>query len=135
MRAIGLAAICGAALLAGCGSGDGGETETPREVRSIAIASEYQKRLLALDDVNRGLALKRAIQDSGQRCRRVEANAYQEDYQALHMWRARCDDSGDWALFIAPNGDVQVRPCADAAQLGLPGCRFDEASDAPPGAT
>ena len=42
----------------------------------------------------------------------------------MAMWAARCSDSGAWAVFVAPNGDVQVRACADAGQLGLPECRI-----------
>ena len=41
------------------------------------------------------------------------------------MWTARCSDGNDWAVFIAPNGDVQVRDCAEAATLALPACRFE----------
>ena len=41
----------------------------------------------------------------------------------MAMWSAHCTDTGQWAIFIAPNGDVQVRPCADAAAIGVPACR------------
>ena len=39
------------------------------------------------------------------------------------MWTVRCTDTGDWAVFIAPNGDVQPRRCADEAELKLPACK------------
>lgn len=111
--------------LAGC---DGGAEDG--EARSIKVtgSTPYVEQLKALSDLNRGLALRRAVQDSGERCKRVETSGYQQDYQNLSMWTARCSDSGDWALFIAPNGDVQVRSCADVETLDLPVCRIVEAA-------
>lgn len=109
--------------LAGC---DGGKPAANAPVTKIRASSEYVDRLRALSDLNRGLALRRAIQDSGDRCKRVDNSGYQQDYENLSMWTARCSDGGDWALFIAPNGDVQVRDCADVVELGLPACRFEE---------
>ena len=41
----------------------------------------------------------------------------------MAMWIALCEDSRHWAVFIAPNGDTQVRNCADMHQLSLPQCR------------
>ncbi|MDT9599251.1 hypothetical protein [Sphingosinicella rhizophila] len=91
--------------------------------------SDYEARLQGLSELNRGLALRRAIQDSGAACKRVDLAGRQEAYKNMSMWTARCSDSGDWALFIAPNGDVQVRKCSDADQLGLPACRFEEPTE------
>lgn len=109
--------------LAGCGdAGDsGGQATTP-----IKAASPYVAQMRALSPLNRGLALRRAIQDSGERCKKIESSAYQQEYKNMAMWTAHCSDTGDWALFIAPNADVQVRACADAAQLKLPACRSTE---------
>ena len=111
--------------LAGC---DGGGEPTPTKSIDVVGDTPYIEQLKALSDLNRGLALRRAIQDSGERCKRVEISGYQQDYRNLSMWTARCSDSGDWALFIAPNGDVQVRSCDDAATLDLPACRFEESA-------
>lgn len=116
-----------AAALAGCGddtADDGGATNRTR----IVAATPYVDRLKALDEMNRGLALRRAIRDSGEACKRVDRSAYQQEYENLSLWTARCSDSGAWAIFIAPNGDVQVRACADASQLGLPECRIAQSS-------
>ena len=74
----------------------------------------------------------RAIRDNGKRCQRVEATAYQEEYRNLALWVALCNDGRHWALFIAPNGDTQVRDCADARELDLPQCRPIAAAEAPP---
>ena len=108
------------AMLAAC---DGGAPDG--EARSIRVTgtSDYEAQLNALSDFNRGLGLRRAITESGGRCKSVDASGYQRDYKTMSMWTVRCSDSGDWALFIAPNGDVQVRKCSDAAQLKLPECR------------
>ncbi|WP_146193577.1 hypothetical protein [Sphingosinicella humi] len=117
--------VLGAALLALVACDGGGDTTATRNI-AVTGATPYVEQLKALGEANRGLALRRAIQDSGERCKRVDASGYQQDYQNLSMWTARCSDTGDWALFIAPNGDVQVRDCDDAASLELPACRFDE---------
>ena len=112
-----------AVLVAGCGGG-GDETKAEGNTIRMTAASPYVDQLKALNEINRGLALRRAIKDSGQQCKRVDRSAYQQDYKNMSMWVARCSDSGAWSLFIAPNGDVQVRSCDDAAQLDLPECRI-----------
>jgi hypothetical protein len=114
-------AVSGTALmliLAGCDGGGNGKTAT------INASNQYVEQLKGLSEANRGLALRRAIQDAGQRCKRVESSGYQENYKNLSVWTARCSD-GEWSLFIAPNGDVQVRSCKEVKTLGLPECRFD----------
>ena len=117
--------IAGALLvLAGCDSGG----ERQRTTTVMKASSPYVDRLKGLTELNRGLALRRAIQDAGERCKRIEASGYQEDYKNMSMWTARCSDTGDWALFIAPNGDVQVRACKDTPQLQLPVCRVPAAT-------
>ena len=110
-----------ALALTACGDGGGGNTTSIR----VTGSSDYESKLRGLSELSRGLALRRAIQDSGAVCKRVDIASYQEDYKNMSMWTARCSDSGDWSLFIAPNGDVQVRKCSDAAQLSLPACRIE----------
>ena len=113
------------ALLLGLGACDGGDAGGEANTTAIKPANEYVEKLKALSEENRGLALRRAVQDTGQRCKRVESSAYQERYKNLEVWNLRCSDA-EYALFIAPNADVQVRSCADAKALGLPQCRFTE---------
>ncbi|HEV7660043.1 MAG TPA: hypothetical protein VGO55_09380 [Allosphingosinicella sp.] len=91
--------------------------------RANGISSPGSDRLRALSPLNQRIALWRAIRASGQTCSRVIALAYQQDYHHLAMWVARCEGGRRWAVFIAPNDDVQVRNCAEHAQLGLPACR------------
>jgi hypothetical protein len=49
----------------------------------------------------------------------------------MAMWTAHCTDTGDWAIFIAPTADVQVRQCRHSKELGLPECKEPEASGKP----
>ena len=116
-RSIGTLAL----VLALCACGDSGASEP--KATAMKPANEYVEKLKGLSDDNRGLALRRAVQDTGQRCKRVLSSAYQEQYKNLAVWNLRCTDA-EYALFIAPNADVQVRSCADAKALGLPQCRF-----------
>ena len=117
-----LRVVSGLALalaLAGCDSGGGDAPKT----RSITASNPYVEQLKSLSEQNRGLGLRRAVQDTKQRCKKVETSAYQEDYKNLSMWTLRCTD-GEYGIFIAPSGDVQVRQCKDMKTLGLPECRL-----------
>jgi hypothetical protein len=115
-------AVCGL-LLAGCEDG------TPeRNVTKVVAANPMSDQLKALSEPTRNLGLYRAIRDNGRRCKRVDQGAYQQQYKTMAMWTARCSDTGDHALYIAPNGDVQVSACKDAAELGLPECKATAAA-------
>jgi hypothetical protein len=104
--------------LAACGGGDGGN------VTQVRAANPLSDQLKGMSPLYRDLGLYRAVRDSGQRCKKAVNGAYQQEYRNLAMWTVHCTDSGDWALFIAPNGDVQARRCADLAELKLPACRI-----------
>jgi hypothetical protein len=104
-------------LLAGCGEGD-----SNREVTQVVVANPMSDQLKALSGPTRNLGLYRAIRDNGRRCKRVDQGAYQQQYKTMAMWTARCSDTGDYSIYIAPNGDVQVSACKDAKELGLPEC-------------
>lgn len=114
--------------LAGCGSG------TPAQDRTAAapttIRNEYHERMSVLDDLRRNAALRGAIRSSNESCDRVEASAFQRDYENLKMWTVRCK-SNAYAVFLAANGDVQVRDCAQAAELKLPVCVVPQAASEP----
>ena len=111
-----------AALLLGAAAAcDGGSPEG--NVTRIEVANPHHDQLAALSPPSQRLGLMRAIRDSGKRCQRVDSAAYQEDYRGMKMWVALCNDGRHWAIFIAPNADLQVRDCAEAAQLNLPQCR------------
>jgi hypothetical protein len=116
MKALACLAAC-VILLAGCEDG-----APERNVTQVVAANPYSDQLKALSEPTRQLGLYRAVRDTGQRCKRVDRGAYQQQYKSMAMWTAHCTDSGDWALYIAPNGDVQASPCAHAKELGLPEC-------------
>jgi hypothetical protein len=125
--------MMGAALaslaLAGCDGG--GETQT--KTKTVTASNPFVEQLKGLDEMNRGLALRRAVQDSNQPCKRVVSSGYQQDYKNMSVWNLRCTD-GEYALFIAPNGDVQVRSCADVKALNVLECRFQDAGGEAEGA-
>jgi hypothetical protein len=111
---------CAAALLAAC------EQQPTQPSRPIVVRSEAQDQLHQLDDLNRAIALKRAIYASGFTCKRVAKSGYVQEYKNLSMWTASCDDRRQWAIFAGPDGSAQVRPCQDLAELGLPQCVIKE---------
>lgn len=114
------AAVAAAVLaLAACEDG----APEPGGTRQIRAANPTSEGLKGLSPLYRYLGLRRAIVENGQRCKRVDRGAYQQDYKSMAMWAAHCTDSGDWAVFIAPSGDVQVRRCGNLASLGLPLCK------------
>ena len=118
------------AALSGC---DGASDTSQQPTTKIVVAKDnvWQKKMLAANETNRMLALRRAVQDDGGSCNRISTSRYQQDYQGMAMWVAYCS-SGPQAVYLAPSGEVQVRPCKDAAALSLPECApAPQAADAP----
>ncbi len=111
---------CAVALLAAC------EQQPTQPRQPIVVRSEAQDQLHQLDDMNRAIALKRAIYASGRTCKRVVKSGYVQEHENLSMWTASCDDRREWAIFAGPDGSAQVRPCQDLAELGLPQCVIKE---------
>ena len=97
--------------------------DSPANVTKITGPKDnpFQEKLLALGETDRSLTLRRGIQDGGDSCPRVTASAYQQEHEGMAMWHVRCSNR-DWAVYVAPSGSVQARPCEHAAQLGLPQC-------------
>jgi hypothetical protein len=108
---------------------DQAQPTQPRQ--PIVVRSEAQDQLHQLDDLNRAIALKRAIYASGFTCKRVASSGYVQEFENLSMWMAKCDDGKDWAIFVGPDGTAQVRPGGDLAQLGLPACVIKPSSPRP----
>ena len=85
-----------------------------------------RRRCISLNDLNRAIALKRAMHDSRAECRRVTKSGYVGEYENTAQWTATCEDkfkrTRDWALFIGPDESVQVRLCEDVVKAGLPAC-------------
>ena len=115
-------------LMAGCeapsdtpGAADGSAGNS--QAREIRMANPFHDQLIALRPGLQRLTMMRAIRQTGNRCQRVDNNAYQQDYKNLRMWVAICGvEQKTWAVYIAPNGDIQVRDCADMGRLSLPRC-------------
>ena len=111
--------LIAAMLLASCGQG---ENPAPPIQNEIMVRSAAQQQLFNLNDLDRAIALKRAIIDQGLRCTRVVSTGYVTRYKDMDVWTATCDDDRIWSLFISANDSVQVRLCADNPKIGLPAC-------------
>ena len=89
-----------------------------------------QKQLFEANQLNRAIALKRAIRDFGAGCVRVTKSGYVGRYKQMDYWTATCQDdreqTREWALFIGANDSVQIRLCEDVAKVDLPGCTITE---------
>ena len=116
-------------LLALAACADGRDVELPTEEanaqdeRRISMRNEYHEGLLELPADAQRLAMMRAVRRTGNRCQRVDNAGYQQEYLNMRMWVAQCGvEEKMFAVYIAPNGDVQVRDCAQAGQLSLPRC-------------
>ncbi len=117
MRAQLLGALAVGLAAAAC---DGTAPTQPQ--RAIVVRSEAQDQLHQLSDMNRAIALRRAIYASGQTCRRVEQSGYVQEYGNLSMWTASCDSGMSWAIFVGPDGTAQIRDCMEMETLKLPAC-------------
>lgn len=114
----------------------GGGTEAPAPKQKITVRSEGQKQMHQLNDLNRAIALKRALYDTGAQCLRVTQSGFVGTYENTEQWTATCVDkfkrTRDWALYIGADDSVQVRLCDDVVKAGLPACVIkDEAKPAP----
>ena len=122
MRRLSLAILAASVAISGCG--DNGQSQTQQPARPIKVRGEAQRQLHQANDLNRAIALKRAIYDSGYQCRRITRSGYVGDYENLEEWMASCADGRDWAVFIGPDGSAQVRDCKDVESFGLPRCEI-----------
>ena len=120
MRNASLTILAAGLAISGCGDRSGTEQPT----RPIKVTGEAQRQLHEANDLNRAIALKRAIYDSGYRCQRITRSGYVGDYENLEEWMASCADGRDWAIFIGPDGSAQVRDCKDVEGFGLPKCEI-----------
>jgi hypothetical protein len=119
MRAQLSAALAMALLLGACGD-SGSEPSAPP--KTISVRSEQQNALHNLSESNLKIALRRAIYDSGSKCNTVTNAGYVQEYGNLSMWTASCASDRNFAIFVGPDGSVQVRDCKEVEQLKLPAC-------------
>jgi hypothetical protein len=123
MRTTMLPLLALATLAGACGK----EAPPPAKPdKTIRVRSEGQKALFTASDLNRAIALKRAIMESGSTCRRVATTGFVGTYKNMDYWTASCVDTSDrardWAIFIGADDSVQVRLCDDTKAVGLPAC-------------
>jgi hypothetical protein len=109
-----------AASLALAACEDGAPEQNIQTVRAANPTSDNMK---ALQPLYRNLSLWRGIRYNRGTCKKVDRGAYQQEYKNMAMWTAHCTDSGDWAVFVAPDASVQAAKCSDAEQLRLPACK------------
>ena len=111
-----------AALLGACQQ----DAPPPAKPVEITVRSEAQKGLSAANDLNRAIALKRAIMESGSSCNRVATTGFVGTYKNMDYWTASCVDKFDrareWAIFVGADDSVQIRLCKDTEAVGLPAC-------------
>src|SRR5512134_589709 len=115
-----------AALLAAC---DGGNPSEPPLQNDIMVRSTAQQKLFDLNDLDRAIALKRAIADQGLRCGQIVSTGYVTRFRDMDLWTATCGDNRQWALFIGANDSVQVRLCIDNEKVGLPPCTIQPGTE------
>ena len=127
MTARPLAILMPALLLIGCG-----ESQPTQPRQEIVVRSAAQDQLHELNDLNRAIALKRAIYASGYTCKVIERSGFVQKVNNLDMWTAHCADGRDWAIFAGPDGSAQVRYCADLPRFNLPECKIREPAGAVP---
>ena len=109
-----------------------GPSQPAKPKQPIVVRSAEQDQLHRLNPMNRDIAMKRAIYASGYSCKRVERSGYVAEYKNMSMWTARCADKAEWAVFVGPDGTVQVRRCEDLARFGLPACIINPGGAAKP---
>ena len=111
------------------------DNPTTQPSQPIVVRSEGQDKLHQLDDLNRAIALKRAIYEAGSQCRQVTQSGYVGEYENTSYWTATCEDKAghkrDWALFVGPDESVQVRLCEDVVKAGLQPCVIKPGAKAP----
>ena len=119
MRAQLSAAFVAALLTSACGDNSSQPAPAPK---TISVRSEQQNALHNLSESGLKIALRRAIYDSGSKCNTVTKAGYVQEYGNLSMWTASCASERSFAIFVGPDGSVQVRDCKEVEQLKLPAC-------------
>jgi hypothetical protein len=116
---IAAASIIAALALTGCQD----ESAPAPETKTIRAANPTSDNLKTLDPIYQHLGLRRGITYNRGKCKRVDRGEYQQEYKTMAMWRAHCTDTGDWAVFIAPDSSVQAVQCSDAERARVPACK------------
>lgn len=118
MRAQFSAVFVAALITSACGD----SSQPAPKPKTISVRSEQQNALHNLSESGLKIALRRAIYDSGSKCNTVTRAGYVQEYGNLSMWTASCASDRSFAIFVGPDGSVQVRDCKEVEQLKLPAC-------------
>jgi hypothetical protein len=118
--------LISASLLMSCGKS---EDPAPPVQNDIIVRSEMQQELFQRNDLDRAIALKKAITDQGLRCGQIVTTGYVGRYKDMDVWTAACNDDRQWSFFIGADDSVQVRLCADNEKLGLPACKVQPGTE------
>ena len=88
-------------------------------------ASDFTHRMFELRPIQRAAAIRGAITENGQWCKRVTKLGYQGPFKNLEMWVAQCGPKPmvDYGLFIGPDGSVQISTCGDLIKVRWPACK------------
>jgi hypothetical protein len=124
-----LSAAVAIGLLAGACDGEGSQ---PTQTKRISVRSEQQNALHDLSEGGLKIALRRAIYDSGSKCNTITEAGYVQEFGNLSMWTANCASERSFAIFVGPDGSVQVRDCKEVEQLKLPACVITKQPKAAP---
>jgi len=89
---------------------------------AVPAAEGFSDRLARLPELQRFAALRSVLANSNEVCRRVESAERHGSLRNLAMWTVRCTPTGEFGVFIGPDGSAQVRTCGDLAKLKLPAC-------------
>ena len=113
-----------ALLLAACG-----DAEEAAPAQPMTVANPYHDALLRANELTRYATIRAAVARNRQPCDRVLRAAHGGPFTNLQYWTVRCaSPSGGgyrYGLFLAPDGQTQVRSCQSMPALKLPACRAD----------
>ncbi len=118
----GAAIAIAAPFLLNCkGEGEGNANEPPvsyasREPGSVAApTNEISFQLLRLDGPTRLASFRANIIQSGKQCNFVTNAVIMGGIDGTDMWRVKCADSGDWAVWFQPGRATEVIRCSNAS--------------------
>ena len=94
-------------------------------IQAVTIANPASDQMAKLSVIARKGAMRKALLDSGMPCDHIEKVNIQGPWANTIMWRTKCgpDPRYDYAVFVGADASVQVRYCAEMAELKLPRCR------------
>lgn len=110
-----MAALAGAAMLAGCGGGTGAPAPAANDAEAVnEAATNYQAAVLDLNDAQRDIVMIRAIQDANIACEKVTGS---EPIKGEGLtYRATCADGATHVVSIAADGNAKVISAGAAAK-------------------